>query len=153
MGYRSQRSQEQLADIELNWSVAHQQRFWFGYYEGKDPGYVIRTVRIEDSDDYFSPWDLSRNGYVGYYPTSKNPVRWRIWNDGQALGLPLAGRSEKITIAAVGSTFLGIRNRPSYEEQFVQAGASNKLIMCLDIEHTDVPEFNHVSALSAYRRR
>lgn len=139
--------------LSSEWSVAHQQRFWFGYYEGRDPGYVIRTVRLEDGDDDFSPWDLSRNGYVGYYVTSRNPVRWRIWNHGQVFGLPLAGRCEQITIAAVGSVPLGIRKQPRFEEQYIQAGAAIKLILCLDIDHTDVPEFDQSGGLDAYRRR
>ncbi|PSS58043.1 hypothetical protein C6382_05925 [Pseudomonas sp. BBP2017] len=132
-------------------SVESQQRFWFGYFAGENPGYRVRAVGGSNGDAHYDAWDLSANGYVGYYPTSKKPVLWRLWVNG-ASGVPTRGAQEGVTIAAVGSVPIGVRNRKSWEDRYVQAGAPNKLIMSLGVEHVNVPLFDSWSKLTNYRR-
>ncbi|WP_462401867.1 hypothetical protein [Pseudomonas sp. Marseille-QA0332] len=122
-------------------SVQSQQRFWFGYFDGEYPGYRVRAVEFAEGDAHYEAWDLKGN-WVGYYLTRPEPVLWRLWAHGERLGVPEVGGQEGVTIAAVGSVPLGVRNRKVYENRYVQAGGANKLIMCLGVEHVNVPLFD-----------
>ena len=135
------------------WSVESQQRFWFGYFDGDKPGYQVRTIGLADGDAHYHTWDLSHGNNIGYYVNRKTPVLWRIWTQGEKLGVPDLGKYEEVTMAAVGSVPIGVRTRNPIENRYVQAGARHKLIMTLDVEHTAVPLFDSYSGLEEIRRR
>ena len=136
--------------VTTEYSVSSQQRFWFGYYEGENPGYRIVTVESEAGASHKDSWDLGRGDCVGYYPTVSKPLLWRIWVNGRALGDPEVTDYSGVTIAAVGSVPIGVRNRKSWEDRYVFAGAPNKLIMQMRVSEVNVPEFNNYSL---FRRR
>jgi hypothetical protein len=134
-------------------TVEAQQRFWFGYFDGENPGYRVRAVEFFDGQAHYEAWDLSRGNNVGYYLTRKDPLLWRIWANGNKFGVPKCGAQEGVTIAAVGSVPIGLRNRKPWENRYVEAGAPNKLIMCLGVEHVSVPLFDGFNKLVHIQRR
>ncbi|MFJ4065065.1 hypothetical protein ACIPW4_07170 [Pseudomonas sp. NPDC089996] len=131
-------------------SVASQQRFWFGYYEGMQPGYRILTVESEEGASHRDAWDLGRGDCVGYYAKVSTPLLWRIWVKGEALAIPEVSEYAGVTIAAVGSVPIGVRNRKRWEDRYVSAGAPNKLIMLMNVSEVNVPDFD---SFSRFRRR
>ncbi|MOA65401.1 hypothetical protein D3C78_1917780 [compost metagenome] len=64
----------------------------------------------------------------------------------------MRGSQEGVTIAAVGSVPIGVRNRKSWEDRYVQAGGPNKLVMSLGVDHVNVPLFDAFGKLFQYRR-
>jgi len=131
-------------------SVSAQQRFWFGYYEGDRPGYRIVTVESEEGASHKDTWGLGGGDCVGYYPKVAKPLLWRIWVSGQALAIPEVTDYLGVTIAAVGSVPIGVRNRKPWEDHYVSAGAPNKLIMRMCVSEVNVPSFD---SFSMFRRR
>ncbi|MFB6399748.1 hypothetical protein [Pseudomonas putida] len=127
------------------YSVRAQQRFWFGYFESDRPGYRIVTVESEAGASHRDTWDLGSGNCVGYYPKVAKPLLWRIWVSGQALAIPEVSEYSGVTIAAVGSVPLGVRDRKSWEDHYVSAGAPNKLIMQMCISEVNVPYFDSYS--------
>lgn len=136
--------------VSSEFSVAKQQRFWFGYYDGTNPGYRIMTVESEDGASHKDNWDLSSNSYVGYYTKVSKPLLWRISVNGQSLAMPEVTDYSDVTMAAVGSAPLGVSNSSSWEDRFVRAGAANKLIMLMHVTEVNVPSFD---SFSMFRRR
>nr|WP_225780501.1 hypothetical protein [Pseudomonas sp. Marseille-Q3773] len=126
-------------------AVGSQQRFWFGYYEGKQPGYRIVTVESEKGASHKDTWDLGSGDRVGYYPKVATPLLWRIWVNGKVLANPEATDYPGMTIATVGSVPIGVRNRKSWEDHYVSAGAPNKLILLMSIREVNVPSFDSYS--------
>ncbi len=131
--------------LTSHFSVQAQQRFWFGYYEGADPGYKVVTVESEAGASHRDIWGLGRGDCVGYYVKVAKPLLWRIWVDGQKLAIPEVSDYSQVTIAAVGSVPLGVRNRKSWEDRYVSAGAPNKLIMRMNVSEVNVPSFDKFS--------
>ncbi|MDM3887930.1 hypothetical protein QSV36_20385 [Pseudomonas sp. BCRC 81390] len=131
-------------------SVGSQQRFWFGYYEGRQPGYSIVTVESEAGASHKDTWDLGSGYCVGYYPKVANPLLWRIRVNGQALAKPEVADYSGVTIAAMGSAEIGVRNRKSWEDCYVRAGAPIKLIMLMRVSEVNVPSFDRYAM---FRRR
>jgi len=131
-------------------SVATQQRFWFGYYEGSNPGYRIMTVESEEGASHKDTWDLGSGNCVGYYPKVSKPLLWRIWVDGRALAMPEVTDYSGVTMAAVGSVPIRVSNCSSVEDRYVSAGAVNKLIMLMRVSEVNVPSFD---SFSMFRRR
>jgi len=131
-------------------SVGSQQLFWFGYYAGKDPGYKVVTVESEEGASHLKTWGLGSGNCVGYYLAPGKPLLWRIWVNGQKLEIPQVCEYSGVTIAAVGSVPIGVRNRKSYEDRYVSAGAPNKLIMQMRVCEVNVPSFD---SFSMFRRR
>lgn len=127
-----------------------QQRFWFGYHDGKDAGYRVMTVESEDGTSHQDIWDLGIGNCVGYYPKVDTPLSWRIWVSGKKLGTPEVTDYSNVTIAAVGSVPLGIRDRKPWEDKWVSAGGPIKLIMRLSISEVNVPNFENYAQ---FRRR
>ncbi|MHC2145588.1 hypothetical protein [Pseudomonas sp. 210_17 TE3656] len=150
-GAPSQRKNDYLTVSGVS-SVESQQRFWFGYFDGENPGYRVRAVAFADEDAHYEVWELGSDGRVGYYVKPKNPVLWRIWANGSKFGVPVRGSQEGVTIAAVGSVPIGVRNRKSWEDRYVQAGGPNKLVMSLGVDHVNVPLFDAFGKLFEYRR-
>ena len=136
--------------VSSEFSVAAQQRFWFGYYDGTNPGYRIMTVESEEGASHNDTWDMSSNSYVGYYTKVPKPLLWRISVDGRSLAMPEITDYSGVTMAAVGSAPLGLNSRSSWEDHFVRAGAANKLIMLMRVTEVNVPSFD---SFSMFRRR
>jgi len=132
-------------------AVEQPQRFWFGYYEGDRPGYRVRAVEFTDGDAHYEAWELSKQ-WVGYDLTARHPVLWRLWAHGDSFGVPATGVQDGITIAAVGSVPLGVRDRKAWENRYVEAGAANKLFLSLGIEHVGVQAFDSFTQLREFRR-
>jgi len=132
-------------------AVEQPQRFWFGYYEGDRPGYRVRAVEFTDGDAHYEAWELSKQ-WVGYDLTARHPVLWRLWAHGDPFGVPATGVQDGITIAAVGSVPLGVRDRKAWENRYVEAGAANKLFLSLGIEHVGVQAFDSFTQLREFRR-
>lgn len=133
-------------------TVEQPQQFWFGYYEADRPGYQVRAVESQDGDAHYHAWELSDN-WVGYDSIKRRPVLWRLWAHGNPFGVPECGAHDGITVAAVGSVPLGVRNRKAWENRYVEAGAANKLFLRLGIGHTGVLEFDRFSRSGEYLRR
>ncbi|MCE5977288.1 hypothetical protein [Pseudomonas sp. JR33AA] len=131
-------------------TVGSPQRFWFGYYEGENPGYRIVTVESEDGASHRDFLALSSGNYIGYYVRVKKPLLWRIWVSGKKLEVPVVGVYSGVTIAAVGSVPIGVRNWRAWEDWYVSAGAPNKLIMRMNVSEVNVPGFD---SYKNFRRR
>jgi hypothetical protein len=132
-------------------TVEQPQRFWFGYYDGDRPGYRVRAVEFADGDAHYQAWELSGQ-WVCYHATVRHPVLWRLWAHGNPFGVPTGGVQDGITVAAVGSVPLGVRNRKTWENRYVEAGAANKLFLSLNIEHVGVQAFDSFARFREFRR-
>ncbi|MBF8743484.1 hypothetical protein [Pseudomonas guariconensis] len=126
------------------------QQFWFGYFEGGDAGYQVRTVMSGPDGSHHDFWDLSFNKSVGYYIDSKNPILWRVRVDGAKLKMPEQRIYEGVTLAAPGQAMLSVANRAPWDEHFVGVGKPNTLYFRMDVREVNVPEFVR---FDQYRRR
>jgi len=125
--------------------VVTQQRFWFGYFDGKKAGYQVRTVESDSGDSHYSIWGLSTNNYVGYYVKSTNPVLWGVRVDGAKIGEPERRVYEDVTLEAPSKELLGVRTRKSWEDHYVEVDAPNKLLMRMDVMEVNVALFDQYS--------
>ncbi|EKT4466992.1 hypothetical protein QEL93_002399 [Pseudomonas putida] len=130
--------------------VKEQQRFWFGYYEGQDAGYQVRTVMSGDDSAHRTIWDLSFNKSVGYYQKSDKPVLWRVRVEGAKLQMPEVRIYEDVTLAMPGQAMMSVANRAPWDEHYVGIGRPNTLYFRMDVQETNVPEF---VSFDQYRRR
>ncbi|MNJ60714.1 MULTISPECIES: hypothetical protein [Pseudomonas] len=133
--------------ITSPFSVESQQRFWFGYFDGQNAGYQVRTVASGNGTSHYDVWDLSTNNFVGYYPKSDNPVLWRVRVDGQKIGIPECG-TYNVTLAAPGQLLFGVRKREKqWQDRYVEvdADAKIKLLIEMDVLEVNVPLFDEYS--------
>ncbi|MNE90491.1 hypothetical protein D3C80_1880090 [compost metagenome] len=107
-------------------------------------------MESEEGASHKDTWGLGGGDCVGYYPKVAKPLLWRIWVSGQALAIPEVTDYLGVTIAAVGSVPIGVRNRKPWEDHYVSAGAPNKLIMRMCVSEVNVPSFD---SFSMFRRR
>ena len=131
-------------------SLQEQQRFWFGYYDGPDAGYQVRTVMSATDGSHRDIWDLSFNKSVGYYPKSKKPILWRVRVDGTKLKMPEPRIYENVTLAMPGQAMMSVATRAPWDEHYVGINRPNTLYFRMDIQETNVPEF---ISFDQYRRR
>ena len=134
-------------------TVEFQQRFWFGYYDGAKPGYQIRTIEFGPGQAHYQTWDLSYGNNVGFYKDVKSPILWRVWTNGEKLGIPVCQAYEGVNIAPISRSSIGVRDRSARENRYVEVGVANKLFMTLCVEHVDVPLFDGYFKLDDIQRR
>ncbi|UBM24522.1 hypothetical protein K8374_19465 [Pseudomonas sp. p1(2021b)] len=130
--------------------VQDPQRFWFGYFEGQDAGYQVRTVMSGANDSHHDIWGLNFNKSVGYYTKSDKPILWRVRVEGAKLKMPEARIYEDVTLAIPGQAMMSVATRAPWEEHYVGIGRPNTLYFRMDIQETNVPEF---VSFDQYRRR
>lgn len=145
-GSPSQRKNEWLT-ISTPSTVGSQQRFWFGYFDGDNAGYQVRTVKSEDGASHHDLLGVNRNGFVGYYVKGDDPVLWRVRVDGAKIGTLQRG-THTVTIAAPGMAYFGVRKRDKvWEDRYVEVDedAKVKLLIKMDVQEVNVPLFEQFS--------
>lgn len=123
--------------------IATQQVFWFGYFEGDDAGYQVRTVESAPGDSHYAIWDLDFQNYIGYYLTSKHPTLWRVRVGDNKLQLPEQRIYDGVTLAAPGRALLSVANRPAWDDHYVGVNKPNPLQFRMDVQQVDVALFDH----------
>ena len=121
------------------------QQFWFGYFEGDDAGYQVRTVESSPGGSHYAIWDLDFQNYIGFYLTSKAPVLWRVRVDDAKLRLPEQRLYEGVTLAAPGSATLAVANRAFWDDHYVGVNKPNPLKFKMDVLQTGVALFDSPS--------
>ncbi|WMW05237.1 hypothetical protein [Pseudomonas entomophila] len=122
--------------------IETQQCFWFGYFEGGDAGYQIRTVESAPGDSHYAIWDLDFQNYIGYYLTSKNPILWRVRVGDRKLQLPEQRTYDGVTLAAPGRALLSVANRPTWDDHYVGVNKPNPLLFEMNVLQVGVALFD-----------
>ncbi|QVM92361.1 hypothetical protein JYG34_04855 [Pseudomonas entomophila] len=124
-------------------AIETQQRFWFGYFEGRDAGYQVRTLESAPGGSHYAIWDLDFQNYIGYYPSSKSPTLWRVRVDGTKLKQPEQRLYQGVTLAAPALAMLSVANRPAWDDHYVGVNKPNPLIFKMDVLQVNVAVFDH----------
>ncbi|QXH34991.1 hypothetical protein [Pseudomonas muyukensis] len=109
------------------------QRFWLGYFEGRDAGYQVRTLESAPGDSHHAIWDLSFSNSIGFYVSSTNPVLWRVRVDDAKLQVPEQRTYRNVTLAAPGKALLSVATRDSWDDHYVGIKRPNPLTFTMDV--------------------
>ncbi|MDH0302742.1 MULTISPECIES: hypothetical protein [unclassified Pseudomonas] len=131
-------------------SVETQQRFWFGYFQGSDAGYQIRTVESGPGGSHYAIWDLNIGNAIGFYLKSKKPILWRVRVDDAKLQRPELRTYGNVTLAAPSRAMVGVANRSPWDDHYVGVNRPNLLHLRMEVLQVDCQVFD---AYDQFRRR
>jgi hypothetical protein len=143
-GLPAERRNQWLTVRKQTDSLQSQQRFWFGYFKGRDEGYQVRTVQTDASSSHYAIWDVGLQNAIGYYLKSSNPIYWRVRVDGVKIQLPEVANYENVTLAAPHQAMFSCATRPSWDDQYVGLNRKHVLEFVMNVEEVAVANFDSI---------